>query len=190
MKPQLYRVIKAKGTAHTLLVDGGKYFSGTDKNGRTRHHYSRGVKMGPYSAGEILVNESGTIIFPWPAVIQMRREMEEIPLSDRGLTEQTAIVLLNLSAACLNVTVNDAKGTFTIGKPLLEGVEHGWCHWKFLAAWCWNKWLRDGDKPAAMHKDLARMGYKKNAAAFRQMMKRMGFVTHTKASESQHTENE
>jgi hypothetical protein len=190
MKPQLYRVTKAKGTPHAILVDEDKYFSGTDKNGRTRHHYSRGVDIGPFSVGEILINEKGTVIFPRAAVFQMHKKMQAMSLSDRGLTEKTAQVLLSLAASANNITIDDSKNGFRINPPALEGVEHGWCKWKFLAAWCWNKWARDGDKPAAMHKDLARMGYKKTAGTFRQMMKRMGFVTHTKASESQHAENE
>jgi hypothetical protein len=191
MRPQLYVVSNAKGTPHAFLVDGNRIFTGKDKDGRTRTHYSRGLNMGPHSAGEILVvEEKGTIIYPWPAVVQMHKAMKEIDLHDRRLTEQTAKVLLSLSTAYLNVTVNDAKGTYTIGKPLLEGVAHGWCHWKLLSAWCWGKWLADGDKPAAMHTDLRRMGYKKNAPAFRKMMGRMGFVTHTKPSQSQQTENQ
>lgn len=186
MKPQLFRAIKANGTPVAFLVDGDKFFGNPDEDGRTRTHYSRGVLIGPFSAGEILKNEKAEVIFPVPAVMQQKKKWLEIPLEDRGLTEQAAVVLLNLSAAYLNITVNDAKGTWTIGKPALERTDHGWCQWKFLSAWCWNKWLADGDKPAAMHKDLRRMGYRGNAAAFRKMMGRMGFVTHTKPGKSQH----
>jgi hypothetical protein len=185
MRPQLYVVIKAQGRPHAILVDEDKYFSGTDDAGRTRHHYSRGVDIGPFSVGEILKDEKNTVIFPRAAVFQMHKKMEKMPLEDRGLTEKTAHVLLSLAASANNISIEDSKNGFRINPPALEGVEHGWCQWKFIAAWCWHKWIRDGDKPAAMHADLARMGYKKNAAAFRQMMKRMGFVTHTKPSQSQ-----
>jgi hypothetical protein len=190
VKPMLYVVKESEGRPHAILIDEDKYFSGADDNGRTRHHFSRCVDMGPFSAGEIQIDKAGTVIFPRAAVVQLHKTMEIKPLSDRRLTEETAKVLLSLAASANNITIDDSKTGFRIKFPALEGVEHGWCQWKFLAAWCWNKWVADGDKPAAMHKDLASMGYKKNATAFRQMMKRMGFVTHTKTSESQHAENE
>lgn len=188
MRPQLYLATNADGIHHAFLVDGDQYFAAADENGKTRHHNPATVLLGPYRVGEILKNESGEVIFPIPAMLEQRKAWAKIPLAARGLTDETAAVLLHLSASCLNVTT-DRHG-WKIGNPAREGTSHGWCQWKFVAAWCWGKWLADGDKPADMHKDLRRMGYQGNGTAFRQMMKRMGLVTHSKASESQQTKNE
>jgi len=190
MKPQLFRVTKSNGATFAILFDGDKVFTNPDDKGTTRSHYSRAVLMGPFKVGEILLDEKKAVILPRPAVIQMRKSMTPIDLEDSGLTKRTAAVLLNLAASANNVTIDDTKETFSLNSPAKNNTANGWCPWKFIAAWCWEKWLADGDKPAAMHKDLVRMGYKGNYTAFRKMMGRMGFVTHTKSAQSQQAENE
>lgn len=190
MKPTIFEITQPKGKPHAILVDADKVTTLPDERGITRMHFTRCVLIGPCEAGDIGRDEkSGKVIFPRPAVIQVHKRggMEEIKLVDRRLTEKTAVVLLDLAAAANNVTTNDTKETFRLGKPVSEKVPNGWCEWKFLAAWCWESWLLDGDKPAAMHKDMVQLGYTKKAGAFRQMMHRMGFVTRSKSSKSQST---
>jgi len=189
MRPTLYLAPKSSGKSHCFLVDADKFFGAVDEGGKTHIHFPRGVLLGSFSVGEILRDKKGVVIFPRIAVIQQWKKVTAIPLSERGLTPETAAVLLHLAASGHNVSIDDSKDTWTMNEPAMERTAFGWCPWKFIAAWCWQKWLTDGDKPAAMHKDLAGMGYKRNAATFRQMMHRMGFVTHTKPSESQTTEN-
>jgi len=177
VKPCLYSIGIKDGENHAALVDLHSVFSFKDEGGRTRTHFGAAINIHRFRVGDFSLDDSKTIVYPVPCVWQLHKEMKIVGLEARGIRPDAAVVLLKLAASANNLTIQPGRKVLEFGAPLERDAEINWCQWKFIAAWMWSSWRRDGEKSATQYQHMKALGYPKTHAAFRQMMGRIGFVT-------------
>jgi hypothetical protein len=93
----------------------------------------------------------------------------------RGIYRKSAVAMLQLSAAYMNVESSAAHSHFTFGEPAKECVECPWDEWKFITAWRWSEWKQreiDTTKKITLAQRWEEMmadGYPYKLKAFEQM---------------------
>ena len=149
-------------------------------------HYFTSVRIGTLRPGPVrnFGERQDGIQYPHPAAFSVLdrgklhkqsydgRDGMECP---RDIYRESAIALLTLAAACLNIQVSAARKSFTIGEPIRENFDLTWDKWKFITAWRWSEWkhreIATGKK-ITLHDRWGEMsadGYPHGESAFEKM---------------------